>query len=109
MDATSGAASPADFARSPTIMNSPTRNAAHGTQLGVILGTAAYMAPEQARGVAVDKRAEIWAFGVALYEMLAGSRLFDLSNNGRTFLLARRAAGRNEIVYVENPGGRSAP
>jgi len=47
------------------------------TQAGMILGTAAYMAPEQAKGKPVDKRADIWAFGVVLHEMLTGTRLFN--------------------------------
>src|SRR5262249_47895550 len=47
------------------------------TQAGTILGTAAYMAPEQARGKNVDKRADIWAFGVVLHELLTGRRLFE--------------------------------
>jgi serine/threonine protein kinase len=62
--------------QSVSLSNSPTISLA-ATQEGVILGTAGYMSPEQARGKPVDKRVDIWAFGVILYEMLTGKRLFE--------------------------------
>jgi len=72
----------ADVARSPSsaaaLANSPTiTSPAMTTEAGVILGTASYMAPEQAKGKPADRRSDIWAFGCVLYEMLTGTRAFD--------------------------------
>jgi eukaryotic-like serine/threonine-protein kinase len=66
------------------IANSPTMTSAAHTEQGVILGTAAYMSPEQAAGLDVDARADIWAFGCILFEMLAGRRPFDGKSTAET-------------------------
>lgn len=68
----------------------PTLTAAM-TQVGAILGTAAYMSPEQARGSSVDRRTDIWAFGVILFEMLTGKRLFHGETVSDTLAAVLRA------------------
>jgi eukaryotic-like serine/threonine-protein kinase len=79
--------------------DSPTMMAA--TQMGMIMGTAGYMSPEQARGKEVDKRADIWAFGVVLNEMLTGKTTFE----GETVSDTLAAVLRADIEWKELPAG----
>jgi len=74
------------------------------TRLGVILGTAAYMSPEQASGKPVDRRSDIWSFGVVLWEILSGSRLFD----GETVSHTLADVLRGEIDVNKLPAGTPA-
>src|SRR5262249_21076006 len=69
------------------------------TGVGMLLGTAAYMSPEQARGKVADRRADIWAFGAVLYEMLSGARAFAGDETTDT----------TPLVITKNPDGRALP
>jgi serine/threonine-protein kinase len=95
-DAASG--SGPDLSQSPTLAHS-------ATQAGLIMGTAAYMSPEQARGRAVDKRADVWAFGVLLFEMLTARRPFG----GETVSELLAAVIKDEPAYDALPSGLPAP
>jgi serine/threonine protein kinase len=88
---------PQDPSHSPTI-TSPAM-----TQRGVILGTAAYMSPEQAKGKPVDKRADIWAFGCVLYEMLAGKRAFKGEDVTDTITAVMRDVPDWHALPVQTP------
>ena len=75
----------------PEPTQSPTITTPAMTALGIILGTAAYMSPEQARGREADKRSDIWAFGCVLYEMLTGRRAFEGNDTSDTLAAVLRA------------------
>ena len=87
-----------DLSQSPTLAKT-------GTQDGVILGTAAYMSPEQARGKSLDKRTDIWAFGAVLYEMLTGQKLFS----GETLSDTLAAILKTEPDWRTLPAGVPLP
>src|ERR1700730_13556183 len=84
--------------------NSPTLTMG-ATEMGVILGTAAYMSREQAAGKPVDRRADIWSFGVVLWEMLTGKRLFEGETVSHTLADVLRA----EIDFSKLPAFTAAP
>jgi serine/threonine protein kinase len=84
-----------DPSNSPTLMS--------GTITGVILGTAAYMSPEQARGKVVDRRADIWAFGCVFYEMLTGKQAFAGENVSDTIAAVLRGQPDWHLLPAETP------
>jgi len=88
----------ADLSQSPTLAQT-------GTQAGVILGTASYMSPEQARGRRLDKRADIWAFGALLFELLTGERAFT----GETVTDVLAAVVHKEPAWDRLPARMPAP
>lgn len=83
-------------------LQSPTITAAM-TQMGVILGTAAYMSPEQAKGRTVDRRADVWSFGVILWEMLTGKRLFEGEDVSDTLAAVLREAPPWDSLPAQTP------
>jgi serine/threonine-protein kinase len=85
---------------SPSLSLSPTLTSA-GTIAGTLLGTAAYMSPEQAKGRTVDRRADIWAFGVVLHEMLTGRKMFEAETISETLA----AVLRDEVKIDALPAG----
>jgi len=89
---------------SATAMNSPTLSI-HATQAGIILGTAAYMSPEQAKGKSVDRRADIWAFGAVLFEMLTGKRAFAGDDISDTLVSVLRDDPDWSALPTETPSG----
>jgi serine/threonine-protein kinase len=89
-------------ASNPNVSHSPTL-AYTGTQAGIILGTAAYMSPEQAKGKAVDRRADIWAFGVVLYEMLTGQRAFKGDDVSETLASVLKDTLPMDALPAETP------
>ena len=93
-----------EITSSPDLSKSPTLSMA-ATQAGMILGTAGYMAPEQTRGLAADRRVDIWAFGVVFYEMLTGRKAFE----GEDLSMVMAAVMMKEPEWENLPTGLPKP
>ncbi len=87
-----------------SVANSPTLTLA-ATQVGVVLGTAAYMAPEQAKGRVADRRSDVWAFGCVFFEMLTGKRVFDGEDVSETLAAVLRAEPDWNALPADVPSG----
>ena len=88
----------------PDVTHSPTLTA-QATQAGVVMGTAAYMSPEQARGKPIDKRSDVWSFGAVLYEMLTGRRCFEGETVSDVLASVLRQDPDWSRLPPETPGG----
>ncbi len=88
----------------PPTANSPTLSM-RPTDAGLILGTASYMSPEQASGQSVDRRADIWSFGVVLHELLTGKRLFNGETISHTLADVLRTPVDFDLLPTETPRG----
>jgi eukaryotic-like serine/threonine-protein kinase len=98
-----GIATPPRSPVSTSDRHSPTRLTPALTEAGVLLGTAAYMSPEQARGKTVDQRADIWAFGCVLYEMLAGQPVFEAEDVTTTLARVLEREPRLDALPAATP------
>ena len=100
--AASGGGVDSELSQSPTRLRQGYGEAG-ATELGVILGTAAYMSPEQAKGKKVDRRTDVWAFGAVLYEMLAGKRAFGGEDVSDTLAAVLRPEPDFEALRADTP------
>ena len=96
---------PATGDHGPGVADSPTITTPAMTQAGMILGTAAYMSPEQAKGRPADKRSDVWSFGCVLYEMLSGRRVFEAEDVSETLAMVLRG----EPDWTALPAGLPGP